>query len=41
MTITPLIKKEAIFGIAEIYRRFVSESNRTQDKIAVIQHLSK
>ena len=35
------LKKETIMKIVDIYRRFVTESSRTQDKIALIQHLAK
>ncbi|XP_057372499.1 myb-binding protein 1A-like protein [Daphnia carinata] len=35
------LKKETIVKIVEMYRQFVNDSSRTQDKITLIQHLAK
>ncbi|KAK4004573.1 hypothetical protein OUZ56_006306 [Daphnia magna] len=35
------LKKETIVKIVEMYRQFVNDSSRTQDKITLIQHLTK
>ncbi|KAI9561474.1 hypothetical protein GHT06_012432 [Daphnia sinensis] len=35
------LKKETIVKIVEMYRQFVTDSSRTQDKITLIQHLAK
>lgn len=39
--ITPSLKKEAIVSIVDIYRQFVNDSARTQDRINLLQQLSK
>ena len=40
-TVSPSLKKEAVVSIVDIYRQFVTDSARTQDRITVIQHISK
>ncbi len=39
--VSSFLKKETIVSIVDIYRSFVAESSRTQDKITLIQHLAK
>lgn len=40
-TVSPSLKKEAVVKVVDIYRQFVNDSSRTQDRITIIQHLAK